>query len=351
MSLGIPQNLLQQSLAMVPAAFEAPTRGAQLQAAETQARLQQEQAEQQLQQLQQPQAEAIDPQLLQQARAVEDVFLSSIKGGRPELGKAVFDAFLEANPQVADQMIQLGELDIPEEQKTILIKGKDPETGQIVTSVVDKTTGEEVTRGTLGLLPIGAKTEAEQQKQLQMKEKAAEISAKVEVKKQEEIRTAKKRELLADVKKNIDLLNDLEPDIPTFGRVGGAIERAKALAGVSPVVQTLNNLSGVLVTQIAKKVAGETGRLTNEDIDRARGIVYSPLDTKQERLLKKATLRLLLNPDITGNEARSLMDEALTGLAIEPPVQDAKEIVDIQGESFEIVRDETGKPIGRRRVR
>jgi ribosomal protein S7 len=352
MSLGIPQNLLQQSLAAVPAAFQAPTQGAILQQKQAEAQLGTAKAQQELAQLQSAEQTGLTPELIEQAQAVEKVFLSSLAGGRPELGKAILDAFLKENPAAASKMIALGEFEIPEAKGNITAKVfEDTVTGEVVSQVFED--GRPIERFPLeGLQSVGAKSEAELAKERKQKKATGELAAEIEQKKQKGIREEKSEELLDIVRKNVDLMDDLEPDIPALGRVGGAIEQAKAFFGTSPHVKALNDLSGVLVTQLAKKVAGETGRLTNEDIDRAKGLIYSPLDTPAERALKKRILRELLDePD--KKKAAKIFNEATEIFKVQEgdPSFDIKELDEIDGELFEIVRDEAGKKIGRRRVK
>jgi hypothetical protein len=94
----------------------------------------------------------------------------------------------------------------------------------------------------------------------------------------------------------------LGKSVPAAGRVGGAIKAGKALVGFEPEVRTYNEFLSAFTGNLAKQFGGEKGRLTDQDIARAKKMALKVTDTPAERKIKEDVWKVLANPDVDTDE-------------------------------------------------
>lgn len=107
--------------------------------------------------------------------------------------------------------------------------------------------------------------------------------------------------------KNIQLMRTYSKQIGAPGRIGGLMVRAGMFAGMQPAAKTFDGLTGAIKTQVSKKLAGESGRLTDQDIERISGMVPDIGDTPEERELKLTTIEMLADPKMTADQANEAL--------------------------------------------
>jgi hypothetical protein len=94
----------------------------------------------------------------------------------------------------------------------------------------------------------------------------------------------------------------LGKSVPAAGRVGGIIKAGKAVVGFEPEVRTYNEFLSAFTGNLAKQFGGEKGRLTDQDIARAKKMALKVTDTPAERKIKEDVWKVLANPDVDTDE-------------------------------------------------
>lgn len=127
---------------------------------------------------------------------------------------------------------------------------------------------------------------------------------------------ARKKDLdQKDINAGIELMIALAEGVEPAGRIKGQATRFLAWAGLNPQAQTLTQVSGLLAGQVAKKIGGESGRLTDQDRIYALAVGLRATDTPEERNMKIAVFRSFQNPDMTAEDLRARLVRAGATLA------------------------------------
>jgi len=78
------------------------------------------------------------------------------------------------------------------------------------------------------------------------------------------------------------------------GRVGGSLEKALALVEQRPIARAAGGFENALAGMIARRVFGEVGVLTEQDIERAKQMIPQITDNETERQVKFKMLRSII---------------------------------------------------------
>ena len=142
--------------------------------------------------------------------------------------------------------------------------------------------------------------------------KASEISQRETSKRKAGAEKREKEQ--QDIIAGIDLMLALAEGVEPSGRIIGTAKNLLAKAGLDPQTATLNNVSGLLAGQIAKKIGGESGRLTDQDRIYALNVTMKGTDTDDERRIKRAVFEAFRNPDVESSELRKILYAAVGDL-------------------------------------
>ena len=118
-----------------------------------------------------------------------------------------------------------------------------------------------------------------------------------------------------ELRDSIDLVIGLAQGVEPTGRfVGGAIRFLGKPLGLAPKTANLSAFSGLLAGQFAKRIGGESGRLTDQDRIFALAAMPKGTDTKEERRIKIEILQVLRDKDLSGLALRKTIYEIVTKL-------------------------------------
>ena len=113
----------------------------------------------------------------------------------------------------------------------------------------------------------------------------------------------------------IEAILTMAEGVKPGGRAKGAVSNVFAAVGWNPKLASLNNTAGLLAGQVAKKIGGESGRLTDQDRVYALNVMPKSIDTKAERRIKVAVLKAFQNPDLKGADVRDAIYRAMNQLS------------------------------------
>jgi hypothetical protein len=109
-------------------------------------------------------------------------------------------------------------------------------------------------------------------------------------------------------------------EVPPLGRgfqarITGLLRSSSAVLGYNDAVSSLKVLENSLGTQIARKIGGETGVVTDRDRAYANQLIPKPGDTVGERALKDVALTVLADPSVSPEEVEQAIAEAVGSLS------------------------------------
>jgi len=124
----------------------------------------------------------------------------------------------------------------------------------------------------------------------------------------------KRKDQQQDINSGIEAVLALSEGVKPHGRVLGVIDKVGKWSGFNPNLSSLDNTAGLLAGQVAKKIGGESGRLTDQDRIYALRVMPKSTDTQKERKMKIAILKVFQNPDVVGEEIRKKLIETMVKL-------------------------------------
>jgi len=142
----------------------------------------------------------------------------------------------------------------------------------------------------------------------------AKLEVKEEFKKEGEVR--KRKETQEDIAKGLDLVITLAGQVKAQGRVGGFLAKGASLAGFAAKTKALNDTAGLLAGQVAKKIGGESGRLTDQDRVFALNVMPKVTDTGDERKIKIAVLKAFKDPNLTSQQMKEKLYNVMATLNV-----------------------------------
>lgn len=117
-----------------------------------------------------------------------------------------------------------------------------------------------------------------------------------------------------DINAGIEAVLTLGKGVKPGGRVGGFVAKLGKWTGFNPNLSSLDNTAGLLAGQVAKKIGGESGRLTDQDRLYALRVMPKSTDTKKEREIKVAVLKTFQDSNVTGEKIREKLFNAMATL-------------------------------------
>jgi hypothetical protein len=138
----------------------------------------------------------------------------------------------------------------------------------------------------------------------------------------------KKKTEQQDINAGIEAVLTLSSGVKPRGRILGFVEKVGKWTGFNPNLSSLDNTAGLLAGQVAKKIGGESGRLTDQDRVYALRVMPKSTDTKKEREIKEAVLRTFMDPEVSGTTIKANLYKAMGNL------------IEINKEKYEYKADE-----------
>lgn len=134
---------------------------------------------------------------------------------------------------------------------------------------------------------------------------ASKERAEIMAKAKKEEREDKKKTAQQDLRDGLDVVIALAENVTPSGRIIGLMKNIAAAAGLDKNTKSLNDFSGIMSGQVAKRIGGESGRLTDQDRIFALRVLPKAGDTKAERAIKINILKLLRDKELHGAELRN----------------------------------------------
>ena len=130
----------------------------------------------------------------------------------------------------------------------------------------------------------------------------------------QDAKDVKKEQDKKDINLGLETVITLAEGVEPSGRIMGFIKQAGKWAGFDPNLRTLDNTAGLLAGQVAKKIGGESGRLTDQDRVYALRVMPKSIDTPEERKMKIQVLRSFQDINATGESIRTSLIQAMGSL-------------------------------------
>lgn len=120
--------------------------------------------------------------------------------------------------------------------------------------------------------------------------------AKEGIKEEKQIRKEERKLLEAEktTAKQFETLILLGKKVPALGRIKGTLEKVKATVGANADIKAYEDFAQSFAGSLAKRFGNESGRLTNQDIDRMLKMTFKPTDTKAERKIREGVWKALV---------------------------------------------------------